>query len=186
MVGADDDLGGAGVAGDEVELVGEASTDACGAERRADMDECEWRDLGAVVGHDHSDTDQPPSERVPSAIPPASTYFSRACRCAATECPWEPLGSQPGEFQELGGVADINRQERIDVRRHGTAAPVCDIPATRGAESGQRDPTGGQSGYVVPSTPHAWVSRGRTVSRYPSQSRVVANDAIIRVANRYC
>ena len=57
---ADDDLGFAGVAGDEIQFVGKESTDARSAERCVDVEERELRDVGAQMRHDKSDPDEPP------------------------------------------------------------------------------------------------------------------------------
>ena len=44
---------------DQVQLVGQTTADARCAERLADVEERELRDLGAKVWHDHSDPNQP-------------------------------------------------------------------------------------------------------------------------------
>src|SRR6516225_6281010 len=57
--GGDDNLGVTGVASDQVQLAGQATADAQYAERLADVEERELRDLGAKMWHDHSDPNQP-------------------------------------------------------------------------------------------------------------------------------
>ena len=52
-------LGVTGVVSDQVQLVGQATADAQCAERLADVEERELRDLGAKMWHDHSDPNQP-------------------------------------------------------------------------------------------------------------------------------
>src|SRR5262245_4447001 len=122
--GGDDNLGVAGVSGDQVQLVGQTTANARCAELLTDVEERELRDLGTKVWHDHSDPNQP-SFRKGAECDPARVDVTlegvplRLDGVLAVPV-WVPAGRAPVpaplfEFRPMLYVDEVNALGTVDL-----------------------------------------------------------------------